>query len=48
MLATVGLDPMGATPRFTFGQLSLWDGVGPIPLALGLFAIPEIVEMAGD
>lgn len=46
MLATVGLDRIGATPRFTFGQLFLWDGVGPIPVALGLLAIPEIVGMA--
>ena len=48
MLAMVGLDPMNATPRFTFGQLSLWDGIGTIPLALGLFAIPEIVEMSAS
>jgi hypothetical protein len=48
MLATIGLDPVGSTPRFTLGQLSLWDGIGPIPLALGLFAIPEIVELAGQ
>ena len=46
MLSTIGLDSLGATPRLTFGQLFLWDGVGAIPLALGLFAIPEIVEMA--
>jgi putative tricarboxylic transport membrane protein len=46
LLATIGLDPLGATPRFTLGQLSLWDGIGPIPVALGLFAIPEIVELA--
>lgn len=45
MLATIGLDPVAATPRFTFGQLSLWDGIGPIPVALGLYAIPEIVEL---
>jgi hypothetical protein len=46
MLSTVGLDPQGAIPRFTLGRLFLWDGVGAIPLALGLFAIPEIVAMA--
>jgi len=47
VLATVGLDPIGAMPRFTLGQLALWDGVGLIPVALGLFAIPEIVSLAG-
>ena len=46
MLSTVGLDPQGAIARFTLGRLFLWDGVGAIPLALGLFAIPEIVAMA--
>jgi TctA family transporter len=46
MLATIGFDRIGATPRFTFGQLFLWDGVGVIPVALGLLAIPEVVEMA--
>jgi len=46
MLATIGLDRIGATERFTFGQLFLWDGLGVIPVALGLLAIPEIVEMA--
>ena len=46
-LATVGLDPFAATPRFTFEQMVLWDGIGLIPAALGLFAIPEIVSLAG-
>jgi len=46
MLATIGLDSGTATARFTFGQVSLWDGIGAIPLALGLFAIPEVVELA--
>lgn len=46
-LAAVGLDPIAATPRFTFGQLSLWEGIGLMPAALGLLAIPEIVSLAG-
>lgn len=46
LLATVGLDSMTSTPRFTFGQLSLWDGISPVPVALGLFAIPEIAGLA--
>ena len=48
MLATIGLDPISATPRFTFGQLALWDGIGPIPVALGLYAIPEIVQLTAQ
>lgn len=41
LLATVGLDPADSTPRFTFGALFLWDGLGVLPVVLGLFAIPE-------
>jgi putative tricarboxylic transport membrane protein len=48
VVATVGLDPAAATPRFTLGQLALWDGIGLIPLTLGIFAIPEIVMLAGQ
>jgi len=46
MLATVGLDPMTGTERYTFGQLFLWDGIGLVPITIGFFAIPEIVELA--
>ncbi len=47
-LATVGLNPHDATPRFTGEYLFLWDGVGLIPTALGLFAIPEIVRLGAE
>lgn len=45
LLATVGLDPLTGTQRFTFGQLFLWDGIGLIPISLGFFAIPEIIDL---
>ena len=44
-LATVGLDPFRAEPRFTFAQLSLWDGLGLLPVALGIFAVAEALAM---
>ena len=44
-LATVGLDPFRAEPRFTFGQLSLEDGLGLLPVALGIFAVAEALNM---
>ncbi|HEY7474011.1 MAG TPA: tripartite tricarboxylate transporter permease [Vicinamibacterales bacterium] len=44
-LATVGLDPVRAEPRFTFAQLSLWDGLGLLPVALGVFAVAEALAM---
>jgi TctA family transporter len=46
VLAMVGLDPQTGIQRYTLGQISLWDGIGLVPIAVGLFAIPEIVEMA--
>lgn len=45
-LATVGLDPVSGTQRFTFGQLFLWDGIGLVPVTIGFFAIPEIIDLA--
>ena len=46
LLATVGQDPLTATPRFAFGSLALLDGMGAVPVALGMFAVPELVELA--
>jgi putative tricarboxylic transport membrane protein len=45
-LATIGLDPVTGTQRYTFGQLFLWDGVGLVPVTIGFYAIPELIEMA--
>jgi len=46
LLALVGLDSYTATPRYTLGQYYLWDGVPLVPVTIGLFAIPEIVDLA--
>lgn len=46
LLATVGLDPTSGIPRYTFGTLYLWDGIRLVPATLGLFAFPEIIDMA--
>jgi TctA family transporter len=45
-LATVGLDPISGTQRYTFGQLFLWDGIGLVPVTIGFYAIPELVDLA--
>jgi putative tricarboxylic transport membrane protein len=45
ILAMVGLDPQENIERYTFGQVGLWEGVGIVPVVVGLFAIPEIVEL---
>ena len=46
MIATVGDDPQTGTLRWTFDSLYLWEGLPVVPLALGLFAIPELADMA--
>ncbi len=44
MLATIGMDPMVATPRLTFGSLELMRGVSWLPIMIGGFAIPEVLK----
>lgn len=46
MLAAVGSDPQAANLRYTLGTLYLWDGLGLVPVLVGFFAIPEIVDLA--
>ncbi len=43
LLATVGLDPNSAVPRFTFGQLRLFDGLDFVVVTIGLFAVSEVL-----
>jgi TctA family transporter len=45
-LATIGLDPITGTQRYTFGQLFLWDGIGLVPVTIGFYAIPELIDLA--
>lgn len=44
-LAVIGLDPMTGDPRFTFGVLELLDGIGFLPVAVGLFGIGTVLGM---
>ena len=41
LVATVGLDPVTSYPRFTFGQMHLYNGFSIIPVLIGLFALSE-------
>ncbi|MBI1735180.1 MAG: tripartite tricarboxylate transporter permease [Candidatus Rokubacteria bacterium] len=42
-LGTVGLDPITASPRFTLGTVTLTDGIGLVPMIMGLFGISEVL-----
>ena len=44
LLSTVSLDMVYGTQRLTFENYNLMDGIPFIPLLIGLFAIPEIME----
>jgi putative tricarboxylic transport membrane protein len=46
LLGTIGMDPISGVQRYTFGQLFLWDGIGLVPVTIGLFAIPEVIDLA--
>jgi len=43
LLATVGSDIVSGTSRFTFGQLELLDGIDFVLVAIGVFAIAEVL-----
>ena len=34
-----------ASPRFTFDTLYLWQGLDLVPVLVGIFAIPEIIDL---
>ncbi|MFC6672821.1 tripartite tricarboxylate transporter permease [Marinobacterium aestuariivivens] len=44
LLATVGLDGIYGTDRFIFGEYELMSGLNFIPVLIGLFALPEIIN----
>jgi putative tricarboxylic transport membrane protein len=43
MIALVGADPLTGTPRLTFGQPALFEGIDFIPVAIGVFGIAEVL-----
>lgn len=48
LLATIGLDLVYGTDRFTAGSPDLMAGLGFIPVLIGVFALPEIFQNIGD
>jgi len=42
IIATIGLDPIVVTPRFAYGSFTLMDGIGLVPLVMGLFGVSEV------
>lgn len=43
LLAMIGMDPVRGQMRFTFGTMELMDGIGFVPVIMGLFGVGEIL-----
>ncbi|WP_170339470.1 tripartite tricarboxylate transporter permease [Ruegeria arenilitoris] len=43
-MAMVGLDPLLSEPRYTFGWSYMLSGFQVVPVLMGAFAIPQIIE----
>ena len=48
LLGMVGIDPMSGYFRFAYGVVELGDGIGVVPLAVGLFGLAEVLVSAGQ
>lgn len=48
LLSTIGDEPQTGELRWTFDMIYLWDGLPLVPLALGLFAVPEIIDLGAS
>ncbi len=48
LLGMVGIDQMSGYFRFSYGVVELGDGLGVVPIAVGLFGIAEVLATAGQ
>ena len=48
LLGMIGIDPMSGYFRFSYGLVELGDGIGIVPVAVGLFGVSEILLTAGQ
>lgn len=47
MIATIGSDPISGVSRFTFGSPDLIEGVAPLLIMVGIFALTELMTRTG-
>jgi putative tricarboxylic transport membrane protein len=47
MVATIGTDPISGVSRFTFGSPELLEGIAPIFVMVGLYAVSELMRSSG-
>jgi putative tricarboxylic transport membrane protein len=48
LFGMIGIDPMTGFFRFNYGLVELGDGIGVVPVAVGLFGLSEILLTAGQ
>ena len=48
LLATVGIDLLTTVERFTLGMNELTEGIGFVPVMIGVFGIAELLTQAGQ
>ncbi|WP_404455063.1 tripartite tricarboxylate transporter permease [Oceanobacillus kapialis] len=48
MLATVGMDALTGTLRYTFGSAQMTSGIELIPVLIGLFAVSEFLKKSSE
>ena len=42
-ISTIGMDSITGRTRFTFGIVELYDGIGMVPVVMGLFGVSEVL-----
>lgn len=48
MIATIGSDPISGVSRFTLGSPDLLEGVAPLLIMVGMFALTELMTRTGS
>lgn len=48
LVSMIGMDPIAGVARLTFDSLYLVGGIGLIPVLIGLFALPEILNKSAS
>ena len=47
-VGTIGMDPVSALRRFTYGSVSLSQGVELVPVIMGLYGVAEVLVLAEE
>lgn len=48
LIMTIGVAPAVPVPRYTFNQILLFDGLSYVAILIGMFAIGEMIVLAGE